>query len=294
VLADQAACPFRAFAHFRLATRGLENPEAGLDPRERGILLHELMASLWRTLRDRETLRATSEEELGKLIDRAAGDAVAAVRARRPGRLEGAFADLERERLAGVAREWLEIERARKPFEVHLLEERVTLFAGGLRLTGRVDRVDRLLDAQGGLAVIDYKAGKPNVSQWLGPRPEEPQLPLYALAPVDEEIRAVAFAKLKVGELGFVGLARDDQALPGVRTVAEYRGGSARVESWRQLLEGWREAVDALGEGFASGDARVDPRDGLATCARCDLAPLCRVHERLGGIAADDPADEQA
>src|SRR5436190_950026 len=47
VLTDQAACPFRAFARWRLAAEGLEEPTPGLDARKRGSLLHHLMKHLW-------------------------------------------------------------------------------------------------------------------------------------------------------------------------------------------------------------------------------------------------------
>ena len=40
VLADQAACPFRAFARWRLAAEPLETPLAGPDASDRGKLLH--------------------------------------------------------------------------------------------------------------------------------------------------------------------------------------------------------------------------------------------------------------
>ena len=58
-------------------------------------------------------------------------------------KLEEPFAELERERLAKLAREWLEVERARPPFEVAALEEKRTLAVGGLELNGRIDRIDR-------------------------------------------------------------------------------------------------------------------------------------------------------
>ncbi len=291
MLADQAACPFRAFAHFRLGARALEAPATGLAPAERGQLLHAMMARLWSALGDQATLKAIDEVRLAELIDAAAAFAVARVRAERPGRLEGRFADLERERLARIAREWLEIERSRAPFEVRMREEKMVLTAGNLRLAGRVDRVDRLLD--GGLAVIDYKSGSVSVSAWLGPRPDDAQLPLYALAAGDEEIRAVAFARLKVGQLGFAGLARDEGLLPGVRCVEKSPGARRHAGSWSALLASWREELDSLGENYASGDARIDPKRGLATCERCDLATLCRVHERLGIPAGDDALEEE-
>ncbi len=289
LLSDQAACPFRAFAHFRLHARALESPEPGLGPPERGDLLHKLMARLWKDLGDHATLQATDEERLSRLIDEAAAHAVSRLRAERPGRLEGRFAQLERERLARLAREWLAVERRRAPFEVRMLEERMTLPAGKLRLAGRVDRIDRLLD--GGLAVIDYKTGVVSVSDWLGKRPDDAQLPLYALAAGDEEVRALAFARLRIGELGFAGLARDDGLLPEVSTVDRHPTARRQASSWGELLARWREELDALGESFASGNARVDPKHALRTCERCDLKTLCRVHERFGGLGTPDAAE---
>jgi RecB family exonuclease len=261
-----------------------------LGPAERGELLHAMMARLWSALGDQATLKATDPPRLAAMIDEAAAHAVAHVRGKRPGRLEGRFADLERERLARIAREWLEIERSRAPFEVRMREEKMMLTAGNLRLAGRVDRVDRLLD--GGLAVIDYKSGRASVSDWLGPRPDNAQLPLYALAAGEEDIRAVAFARLKVGQLGFVGLAREKNLLPGVDTVDKHRAASGQVGSWSELLARWHEELEALGENFASGDARIDPKRELATCERCDLKTLCRVHERLASLGAGSDAEE--
>ncbi|MGZ5080099.1 MAG: PD-(D/E)XK nuclease family protein [Usitatibacter sp.] len=291
ILVDQAACPFRAFAHFRLDARSLERPEPGLGPAERGQLLHTMMAKLWGGLRDHRTLVSIEPARLEALIEEAAAHAVARLRADRPGRLEGRFAELERARLAGLAREWLEIERSRPPFEVRLSEERITLSAGSLRMQGRVDRIDRIEGA--GLAVIDYKSGPVSASSWLGERPDDVQLPLYALA-ADEPVDAVAFARLKTGQVGFAGIAREAGLLPAVKPVEEHRAARKFAPSWPELLAEWRNQVDRLGEGFAGGDARVDPKNALSTCERCDLKPLCRVHERLGSLEIGDAPDVEA
>jgi probable DNA repair protein len=291
ILVDQAACPFRAFAHFRLEARELERPEPGLAAPERGQLLHAMMARLWRELKDQDTLRKTDPAALGAMIDEAAAHAVETVRARHPGPLEGRFAELERERLAAVALEWLEIERARAPFEVVRIEDPMTLAAGELQLQGRIDRMDRLLDG-GGLAVIDYKTGANAMpSSWLGERPDDCQLPLYALAAADEDVRAVAFARLKVGNLGFAGYARERNLLPDVGPVSGRAAKAHGIDSWETMVRTWREQTSALGAGFASGTPVVDPKNRLATCERCDLQPLCRVHERLGTL---DDGDEEA
>lgn len=288
ILVDQAACPFRAFAHYRLDARALEHPESGLGPMERGTLLHAMMAKLWETLKDSATLKRADVATLSGLIAEAAAHAVERVHLERPGRLEGRFAELERERLARLAREWLEIERGRPPFEVAMREEPLELSAGNLQIDGRIDRIDRLED--GGLAVIDYKTGRVSVAAWMGERPDDAQLPLYALA-AEGDVRAVAFARLRTGDQGFSGVARDAGAIPGVQPIEKYRGAGA-VSSWDELLARWRREVGQLGENFASGDARVDPKALLSTCRWCDLKPLCRVHERL--TALDEGDDEDA
>lgn len=267
ILADQAACPFRAFARYRLAAESLEQPVEGPDARTRGLLLHGLMKQLWSKL--------GSSAALGR--DCTAAIEAAAAAAVTEAALEEPFAGLERTRLAKLAREWLEVERGRPPFAVVATEDQRKLVVAGLELNGRIDRMDRL--ESGGHALIDYKTGRPTPNAWLGERPDDPQLPLYALN-ANEDVAAVAFAKLRTGEMRFMGFSRDQDALPGVK----------QAKDWDALLAGWKREIEFLGAGFAAGDARVDPKAQLATCRYCDLQPLCRVYERVNALAADEGA----
>ena len=275
VLADQAACPFRAYAHHRLRANGLEIPADGLDARDRGNLLHALMAELWGALQSKTRLDATTPTELAGMIDHAAEAAVAKVRNDRPGVLDGRLADLERVRLAKLAREWLEVERARGDFEVVAREERRTLHAAGLEMHGRIDRMDKLDD--GSHVLIDYKTGRATSKDWLEERPDDPQMPLYALGAA-EKIAGIAYARVKTGAMKFIGIARDGEVLPKVKAFDSWPG-------WPAL---WQKNIDALGREFATGVADVDPKRGLKTCKYCDLRPLCRVHERLAAIEDED------
>jgi ATP-dependent helicase/nuclease subunit B len=264
ILSDQSACPFRAFARHRLGAEALEEPVAGLDARARGLLLHTLMKALWTQLKGSEGLKG----DVAPAIEEAAQAAVAEAG------LEEPLAGLERQRLAKLAGEWLEVERERAPFTVVAMEDKRRLAVAGLELSGRIDRLDRL-DA-GGHAVIDYKTGNPSPNQWLDERPEDPQLPLYALnAP--EPVSAVAFARLKTGAMRYLGFSDRKDLIPEVKPARD----------WAALVAGWQRALDALGAGFASGDARVDPKKLLATCRYCDLQPLCRVYERLSALGEE-------
>jgi probable DNA repair protein len=264
VLADQAACPFRAFAHWRLRAEEMQAPADVPDAGERGTLIHKLMAALWGELKTSDAL----ERDVGPAIERAAAQAV------REMELEGRFAELELERLVRVAREWLAVEKARPPFEVVALEREQVIRIAGMEFKGRIDRMDR---AAGGHVLIDYKTGgNPTVGKWKPPRPDEPQLPLYAIS-AEEEIVAVAFGKVVHGDMKFNGCARDDRILPNVKK-----------QNWGDLLAEWKKEADALGAAFAAGEARVDPKKELQTCRYCDLQTLCRVYEKANPLRLDE------
>ncbi len=55
----------------------------------------------------------------------------------------------------------------------------------GAQMTVRIDRVD---EVEGGLAILDYKSGRPAPGDWYSERPSHPQLLAY-LAAVGRENR---------------------------------------------------------------------------------------------------------
>jgi ATP-dependent helicase/nuclease subunit B len=271
VLSDQAACPFRAFARHRLAAKELEEPTEGLDASKRGKLAHALMKNLWDALKDSSAL----EQDLEPAIASASFAAVKELE------IEGRFADLERARLVRLAREWLEVEKARPRFSVVSTEEKRPIVFGGVQFDARIDRMDRL--STGGHAILDYKTGggKLSATRWQGERPDEPQLPLYAVS-AKEDIAAVVFAKFRPGDMRFVGLSRDEKALPKVPKAKE---------GWQPLLRDWKAEAERLGRSFAAGEAGVDPKRDLITCRYCGLETLCRVYEKIN-VLAEEEAEE--
>ena len=268
VLSDQAACPFRAFANHRLSTRDLEEPSDGLDLRKRGNLVHALMKNLWQQIKNSEGLKG----DVSSAIEQAAAAAVKELE------LEGRLAELERARMARIAREWLEVEKGRPEFSVVAVEDKRKISFAGLEFDARIDRMDQL--AGGGHAIIDYKTGGGNITsrRWAPPRPDEPQLPLYAVS-AKEEITAVAFAKVRPGEMRYVGLSRDDKAIPKV--ARESKG-------WQPLLRAWKAEAESLGAAFAGGNAEVSPKRDLLTCRYCGLETLCRVYEKINVLAEEE------
>jgi RecB family exonuclease len=192
--------------------------------------------------------------------------------------IEGRLAELERARLARIAREWLEVEKGRPAFSVVGVEDKRPITFAGLEFSARIDRMDEL--STGGNAIVDYKTGGGNITskRWAPPRPDEPQLPLYAVS-AKEEITAVVFAKVRPGDMRYVGLSRDDKAIP---KVAKEKDG------WQPLLRKWKDEAEKLGGEFARGEAGVEPKKDLMTCRYCGLETLCRVYEKINVLAEEE------
>ncbi len=275
LIKDQAACAFRAFAAHRLRAEGVGAPHTGLDAIERGTLVHGVLASVWKGLKHKDALDGMGAAELEALIGAAADAAIARKRYDRPTTLGGRFAAIERERLVRLARAWLDHERGRGGFAVLATEGQCAAALGTLRLSLRLDRVDRL--ASGERIVIDYKTGRATVPSLLGERPDEPQLPLY-LTVAEPDAAAVAFAQVRANDMKFVGLARDAGLLPGTKPPAV---------SWDEQRAAWRAELERLAGAFAAGNAEVDPKRPGQTCRLCTLQPLCRIHERAEGVAEE-------
>lgn len=290
VIADQSACPFRAYARHRLAASRPEHPAFSLDPADRGLLVHAALEALWGELKTQERLLALDEATCGEVIARATRTALDWLQRRRPFTLGARLRALEQQRLEALLREWLEIERGRAPFTVAGVETRRPLRIGDIELEARVDRVDVL--ENGARLVIDYKTGAPKVADWFGARPKAPQLPLYSLYGLNGACGGVAYARVKRGECAFHGLARADSGTHGIVALAESRFAQ-EYPSWPALEQSWRAAFVRLAEEFRQGVASASPRDD-EDCRDCEQKPLCRIHElneRRGRFAlADDTA----
>ena len=187
---DQAACPFRAFARHRLGARSLAEPEIGLNPMERGQLVHDCLQLFWEKISTHKELIELTGGALALHINQCAARVIKRFQAKRPFTATARFMLIEQNRLQTMMHEWLSLERQRQPFTVLEREQKHFCSIEGLMIQTRMDRVDQLPD--GSLIVIDYKTGKVALASWMDERPDEPQLPLYAVT-AEGNITAVVF-----------------------------------------------------------------------------------------------------
>ncbi len=283
VLKLQAACGFLAFAEFRLGASEPRSGTMGLDAGDSGSLLHRVLQYFWRETKTQDRLRAMSLADRDERLMRAIDAALPTGLQLRDG-WDRAYLWLQKHRLRSVLQQWLDQELRRGPFAVSDVERKELVTVGPLTLEVRVDRVDTV---GGGLFFVDYKTGA-DVSprMWSGPRPDDPQLPLYTLLAEADELKGVAFARVRAGrDMKWHGYQAEEGILPLSRS-------KTNIRDIRSLAIEWRQVLTKLAEDFAAGRADVHPKSFEINCSRCAQRLLCRVDPSSLEGSAEENRDE--
>jgi len=277
-------CPCRFLLEVLLKIRELPEFEGGLDPRERGQLLHAALARFTAAFgKVLDTAGVWDQQRARELLQDAARQVLAP-------RSFDLHWQAEGERWlgeAGLLWEWLSLERARFDQGWRWLDcEAAFQDLQGrdwpFTLAGRIDRLDWHPETAD-LVVWDYKSGEiPKAKRVLEDR-EEYQLPGYLLAvqqgrvpcrPVTASLRA-----------GFIGL----KSLRSHHLRHEDFGAPAA--QWREVAAAFADQVTALGRRLAAGDFRPDPspapaKPGDGACQYCPYELIC-------GFTPDPATEDQ-
>lgn len=297
LLEAQSRNPLWAYARYRLGARELPAyaTQAAM-PAIRGNFLHLAMQTLWLRLEhSRGLAQALADASLPEYLEHAL--AVAATQ--ELAELPPALRQLEQDRAREVLAQWLRMESQRTPFHIQHLEGTQLWEHGPLRLTLRLDRVDRL--ASGGLAILDYKSGSQlDIKGWARERPISLQLPFYAVAldtgggPAEGGVEALALVGLHAREVAVRGLAGADIGLPDIETPAAAgpepggrgrRPGAFDDTDWPGWLLRWRQRIGTLADEFIAGRADnlvLNPND----LKYCDVMPFLRLDLEIDGEEA--------
>ena len=245
------ACPYRFFARAILGLGEVDELEAEPDKRDYGDLLH-LALQRFHDQRSAEPNAVDEVDRLQQLVREVARDS---------GLDQPAMFPYEAGMAAFAKRyvEWLAEHEAQawrhQSSELALSCEPAAL--GGLRLQGRIDRVDRHA-VNAGVQLIDYKTGR---AQTLTAKVRDPledtQLAFYAAQWLQTAPDTTALSALYLAlddRDGLIEVAHKDVAM----SAAALLEGLAR--DWQQLQRG--APLLALGEG--------------TVCVTCEARGLCR------------------
>jgi len=93
----------------------------------------------------------------------------------------------------------------------------------------------------------------------------------------------VAFAKVRLDETRFSGIAENQDILPGVAALTDDKARKdfpeVRFADWPALVTHWKTRVEAIAREVRSGEASVCFRDEAAMLY-CEVRPLLRIPER--------------
>lgn len=279
LLQDIARCQFRAFAHHRLFANAAELPTEGFDALDRGNLVHQILEQCWLQLFDKQQQKLQSLYQSGQLqaaLQPIIEHALLNLQQQHHSPMGERMISIEQQRLSKLLVQWFEIEVQRPAFIVKQLEQSVAARIADSTIRVQLDRVDQLED--GSLAIIDYKTGNVTINNWFGERPDEPQLPLYAMVLADQQqtVGALLYGRVKNFECQFVGIADDSKLVSGVKK--DISDDKDRPASLAEQISQWRTDLQNLMQQYLNGESAVTPRDEQV-CTYCDLHGLCRISE---------------
>lgn len=266
IFKSQAICAFRAFAEYRLGAKMPESLAPGLAATERGTILHHCLETIWREIKTQQRLHVLTEDECLNLVEQAIASALTLLQKQRHGLYTPRILQIESQRLTKLLLAWLNIEKQRPSFEVVAIEHSTEVTIGGIPLTLKIDRIDKL--ASGEYVIIDYKTGKVQMD-WEAEHFTEPQLPLYCISS-SYPIAALTLAQVRNDEMKFHGLGHTGGLLPQIKVHND----------WPNLLNRWQKLMEELAAQFLTGHAAIAPKDKKA-CALCHLELVCRINEQI-------------
>lgn len=277
ILKHQALCPFRAFASNRLGADGLETPADGISAMLHGSLVHSVLEHFWKETKTQAALLALDEVALAARVRQHVNN----VTEEEVGlKQRPAFRVVEADRVYRHVMDYLELETQRDDFEVVGFEEEILPEIEGQTIRLVIDRVDRL--PSGEKIIIDYKTGKVEPKKWFGDRPEDSQLPLYAIS-AETTPAAVVFGIIRDDGCLYKGVVKLGGLFPGLPPKAG-KANQYLIDAGVEMsatIDNWRQVIHRLMSEFLAGEAKIDPKNGTTTCTNsyCELQSLCRIGE---------------
>jgi probable DNA repair protein len=295
-LKQQAACPFKAFVELRLSAAAPGPLVIGIAASMQGSIVHDILRDFWGQVKDWQALHALTLEERQEFLDICIQKGSSKLSATCP--FDKALISTEAIKLRKLLLAWLEIEEQRPDFSVSACEYTLKdIFIGDIQVDCRIDRIDNVGE---GTALIDYKTGMATVSACDGERPDEPQLPAYAVflrnkTTPTRPLIGVAIGSLQAKSIGYKVV----YSLPQTFEREDAEGPRSRTpilktrSEFMERIDIWEHTLLRLAKDFSSGVASVDPKVPGMTCAYCDQRILCRIAETQVPAYEDDHADNE-
>jgi len=282
------ACPFKFFALHCLKIQPLDAPQPGLKSQIRGEMIHKCL-SLFVEETIRKDLNLVQDwEKVKLLLQEVARGLLAPVSNQFLWQVElKRWLDEEsgEDEDRGLLNKWLKGEKGlwEKGIRWHATEvpfSDLTPKASGVRVSGRIDRVDRL--PGGGYICWDYKTGQTPTKKDVEQLRATQMFP-YTMA-VQEGHTQISLSPEEPVSGGYIRLGSSGEMKHQTLPFSE--------EEWKGLLIMWEKALAKLFKQLEKGDVTPSPhpeptRNNDGACQYCPVQVICgykfRTYEIFNG-----------
>ncbi|MGE4348411.1 MAG: PD-(D/E)XK nuclease family protein [Candidatus Berkiella sp.] len=268
----QAQCPFKAFAKFRLKANNSEPQTLGINPKIRGIIIHECLQKFWEQVKTQQALIALSDN-LAPFLEGIISEVIT-IQKRKVSYTEVLW-QLEKMRIKGMLLDIMAIEKTRPSFQISAVESFHSIQVGELHINIRIDRIDALENNQ--YLLIDYKTSNMHIKNIVDVPLRSPQLPLYLMSEHAFVSDGVAWFVVGKEENGLLGISAQDLDITGIVPVSELNIST----TWESQLQVWHNELNRLSQAYIDGYLTLNPIDGVQTCRLCDLGSFCRIQDKM-------------
>ncbi|BBN58961.1 PD-(D/E)XK nuclease family protein [Hydrogenovibrio marinus] len=278
ILTAQSKCPLMAFFDYRLGAKyQLETVEPGLRSNHLGTLVHLVLENFWQEVKTQKRLLAMDEPALKQKIDLLLDEAMSAMSQH----FNAHYLALEKKRIGLLLMDWLALEKQRPAFELLASEQDIELDLAGLKLSIKIDRIDRMADDEQALIVLDYKTGKASLGDLMKMPLKAPQLAVYLHAFKGETstVKGLGYGMIHSDTgIDFSVVAESEEFLPDLyknkqannfAKLSAKEGGDYDGASWDDFINHLKQAVWQLAEEVQQGraDLRYEKVDDLQYAA---------------------------
>ena len=271
ILKDTSQCYFKSISKHYLNLSKNTYWSTGYSHAFRGMLIHDTLALIWSELKHQAALLALSTTSLDELIEQSFRHAFKAFKSQNSWPLNSFQTDIEITIIQQRLKDALELDKKRSNFEVIGIEHPVQMMLKGQLISMRLDRLDQ---TESGVVIIDYKTGVSTPNEWFSKRPDNPQMPLYALA--YPELVGLLYLQIKPNGAQYTGLLKNQSNWSGLLNSKAYQS----IDSWEDMLEEWKSNLIQLIEETQALPPLLNPKHGALTCRQCEFKSLCRIQEK--------------
>ncbi|MEE3003574.1 MAG: PD-(D/E)XK nuclease family protein [Pseudomonadota bacterium] len=261
-------CHFRGFAKFRLGLKDISDANLGLNPRDKGIIVHEILQNYFTKFKAQPQQELTDEQQ--NFLQNKIKSTVKKYLQNKPRSGNSNYIKSEINIISKMLKEFFVLESERPKFSIASIEHKHNINVSDITIKCVIDRIDKINDNE--YILLDYKTGVASPAAWFGERISDPQMPIYSLN-YKNKLAAISFIKINHIKVCYSGLTQESHYFNGLQT--KYQN---YFSDWQNLENYWQTQISEMIRSYSNGSTILNPAV-KSICYSCEYQRLCRIWE---------------